>query len=47
MRLERVSPQGGDREGDLASEEDEEAELRGWADLREHQNRFARAGGFS
>lgn len=48
MRLERIPP-GGDGEngvGGLAAGEDEEQELRTWADLREHQARFLQCGGF-
>ncbi|EAQ92020.1 hypothetical protein CHGG_00255 [Chaetomium globosum CBS 148.51] len=48
MRLERIPP-GGEGEngvGGLAAGEDEEQELRTWADLREHQARFVQCGGF-
>lgn len=41
MRLERVSPAN----SDLDQPEDEEAELRSWADLRELQMKFAQQGG--
>ncbi|KAK4098463.1 hypothetical protein N658DRAFT_431987 [Parathielavia hyrcaniae] len=49
MRLERIPPGGGGGEGEevsLAAGEDEEQELRVWADLREHQVRFLQGGGF-
>ncbi|KAK4119741.1 hypothetical protein N657DRAFT_581122 [Parathielavia appendiculata] len=49
MRLERIPPGGGGGEGgvvSLAAGEDEEQELRVWADLREHQVRFLQGGGF-
>ncbi|KAK4040425.1 hypothetical protein C8A01DRAFT_35567 [Parachaetomium inaequale] len=46
MRLERIPPGGGGGvEGGVAGE-DEEQELRTWADLREHQVRFLQGGGF-
>ena len=47
MKLERIAP-GSSSNGDVApgSEEDDEAELRHWADLREYQSRFAKEGGF-
>ena len=47
MKLERVAP-GSSTNGDMlsSSEEDDEAELQHWADLREHQKRFAKEGGF-
>ena len=41
MRLERVSPANSDPD----QPEDEEAELRAWADLREYQMKFAQQGG--
>lgn len=41
MRLERVSPANSDPD----QPEDEEAELRHWADLREYQMKFAQQGG--
>ena len=41
MRLERVSPANSDPD----QPEDEEAELRNWADLREAQMKFAQQGG--
>ena len=41
VRLERVSPANSDPDGP----EDEETELRNWADLREYQMRFAQQGG--
>ena len=41
MRLERVSPANSDPD----QPEDEEAELRSWADLRELQMKFAQQGG--
>lgn len=40
-RLERVSPANSDPE----QPEDEESELRAWADLREYQMKFAQEGG--
>ncbi|KAK4149241.1 hypothetical protein C8A00DRAFT_19042 [Chaetomidium leptoderma] len=49
MRLERIPPGGGAGEGgvvNLGAGEDEEQELRSWADLREHQVRFLQGGGF-
>jgi hypothetical protein len=49
MRLERIPPGGAGGEGgvvSLAAGEDEEQELRVWADLREHQVRFLQGGGF-
>lgn len=44
MKLERVSPSG--RSASADGMVDEEEELRNWADLREHQMRFAQSGGF-
>jgi len=44
MKLERISPAARSDGGELI--EDEEEELRNWADLREYQMRFAQAGGF-
>lgn len=41
MRLERVSPANSDSD----QPEDDEMELRTWADLREYQAEFARQGG--
>lgn len=41
MRLERVSPTNPDQP------EDEDAELRTWADLREYQMKFAQQGGIT
>ena len=41
MRLERVSPANSDPD----QPDDEEAELRTWADLRDFQLKFARQGG--
>lgn len=41
MKLERTSPGLGDN-----SVDDEEEELRNWADLRDCQRKFAEAGGF-
>jgi hypothetical protein len=41
MKLERVSPANSDPE----TPEDESAELRHWADLREYQLKFAQQGG--
>jgi hypothetical protein len=48
MRLERIPPSGDGENGvgGLAVGEDEEQELRTWADLREHQARFLQCGGF-
>ncbi|KAK3899844.1 hypothetical protein C8A05DRAFT_36523 [Staphylotrichum tortipilum] len=49
MRLERIPPGGGGGEGGgqvVGQGEDEEVELRSWADLREHQVRFLQGGGF-
>ena len=47
MKLDRVGPGSGLNKEDvmLGSEEDEEAELRYWADLRNNQVRFAESGG--
>ncbi|TQV98357.1 Fungal transcriptional regulatory protein [Cordyceps javanica] len=50
MKLEKTGPAGETRNGGdphLMTAEDEEAELRHWADLREYQLRFAAAGGFN
>ena len=44
MKLERISPAVRGDNGNLI--EDEEEELRDWADLREYQMRFAQSGGF-
>jgi len=41
MKLERVSPANSDPE----QPEDESAELRHWADLRDYQMKFAQQGG--
>ena len=41
VRLERVSPANSDPD----QPEDDEAELRSWADLREYQMKFAQQGG--
>lgn len=41
MRLERVSPANSDPD----QPDDDEAELRIWADLREYQMKFAQQGG--
>ena len=47
VKLDRVGPGSGVNEESviLGSEEDEEAELRYWADLRNNQVRFAESGG--
>lgn len=45
MRLERVSPANSNAD-DSSDPEDEEAELRNWADLREYQLKFTQQGGF-
>lgn len=46
MKLERVNlGSAPDGEMILGSEEDEEAELRHWADLRAYQSRFAKMSG--
>ena len=42
MKLERVSPANSDNND---QPEDEDAELRTWADLREYQMKFAQQGG--
>lgn len=42
MRLERVSPANSN---DMDQPDDEDAELRVWADLREYQQKFAQHGG--
>lgn len=53
MKLEKTGPAGsssgssGGGDGTQMTAEDEEAELRHWADLREYQLRFAAAGGFN
>lgn len=44
MKLEGSSPIGDEHV--LTEDEEEEAQLRHWADLREYQARFAKAGGF-
>ena len=44
MKLERISPASHGGNGTVV--EDEEEELRNWADLREYQMRFAQSGGF-
>ena len=41
MRLERVSPAN----SESSQPEDDEAELRNWANLREYQMKFAQQGG--
>ncbi len=41
MKLERVSPNNSDTD----QPEDDETELRSWADLREYQMKFAQQGG--
>ena len=46
MKLEHISSQVQGRDGEVSTEDDEEGELRVWADLRESQDRFARSGGF-
>jgi len=45
MKLERVSPANSHAD-DSSDLEDEEAELRSWADLREYQLKFTQQGGF-
>lgn len=49
MKLERITPaRSAGLEGYAATaEEDEEEELRNWADLREFQTRFIQSGGFN
>ncbi len=54
IKLEKTGPAGETARNDVAggdpnqmTAEDEEAELRHWADLREYQLRFAAAGGFN
>ena len=44
MRLERVSPANSTAD-DSSDPEDEDAELRNWADLREYQLKFTQQGG--
>jgi hypothetical protein len=44
MKLERISP--GLHSPNADGSVNEEEELRNWADLREHQMRFAQSGGF-
>ena len=44
MRLERIAPDACSENGDLVAGEEEE--LRNWADIREHQMKFAQSGGF-
>jgi hypothetical protein len=46
MRLERIPPSGVSDGGVAVPGDDEEMELRNWADLREHQVRFLQGGGF-
>lgn len=41
MKLERIAPAN-----ELSPEEDEEAQLRHWANMTEYQQRFTRAGGY-
>jgi hypothetical protein len=43
MKLERIAPTG---RSDGGEAEDEEDQLRNWADLREYQTKFAQSGGF-
>ncbi|KAL3423309.1 hypothetical protein PVAG01_05056 [Phlyctema vagabunda] len=45
MKLERISP-GANRSASSDGVEDEEEQLRNWADLRVYQTRFAESGGF-
>nr|POE93503.1 hypothetical protein CFP56_19515 [Quercus suber] len=45
VKLERVSP-AAHSDPEHPDEDDEEAELRHWADLREYQLKFAQQGGF-
>jgi len=44
MKLERISPVGRSDDGD--ADEDDEAALRSWADLRQYQMKFLQSGGF-
>lgn len=46
MRLEKTGPGNTDRSDGTMTPQDEEMELRSWADLREHQMRFYQNGGF-
>ncbi|KAK3486763.1 uncharacterized protein B0T23DRAFT_324847 [Neurospora hispaniola] len=46
MRLEKTGPGNTDRGDGTMTPQDEEMELRSWADLREHQMRFYQSGGF-
>ena len=48
MKLERVGPSqlGNSEGGVIGADDQEEEELRHWADLREYQSRFAQKGGF-
>lgn len=46
MRLEKTGPGNADRSDGTMTPQDEEMELRSWADLREHQMRFYQSGGF-
>lgn len=49
MKLEKTGPSGGEMSAELSqmTPQDEEEELRHWADLRDYQLRFALHGGFT
>jgi len=54
MKLEWISPNSTSSpdpndpngNGGMSKEDEEEEQLRNWADLREYQTRFAQSGGF-